>query len=117
MTSTEPFLKRRHGSALIRRSEVANFCMPDGALYTRSPLGSPATPFSEAYSHALHPVSAGFSFTHMCHLELEVNCSVLTKAFQSLVLHLEKLAKLAKISRCHALVLPGVKSPAHLLWR
>lgn len=52
MTSTEPFLKRRHGSALIRRSDVANFCMPDGALYTRSPLGNPTTPFSEACSHA-----------------------------------------------------------------
>ena len=52
MTSTEPFLKRRHGSALIRRSEVANFCMPEGAVYTSSPLGSPPAPLSEACSDA-----------------------------------------------------------------
>jgi len=51
ITSTDPFLKRRQGSALIRRRDVANFCMPDGALYTSSPLGSPPAPFSDACSH------------------------------------------------------------------
>ncbi len=68
MTSTEPFLKRRHGSALIRRSEVANLCMPDGALYTSSPLGNPTTPFSEACSHASPSVSAVSCHSHVRYL-------------------------------------------------
>ena len=48
MTSTEPFLKRRHGSARMSFKDVPKRCRGVRALNTSSPLGrgSCAAPFS-----------------------------------------------------------------------